>query len=46
MVNPIPGAYSFMVNLFTILPAPVKYFTILAMTISVAIMIVSMIFRG
>lgn len=46
MVNPIPGAYSFLVNLFAILPAPVRYFTIMALALSIAILIVSIIFRG
>lgn len=46
MVNPISDAYNLFVNVFLSLPAPVQYFTGLAVALLVIGTIVSMIFRG
>lgn len=46
MVNPIISAYNFVLNLFTMIPAPVLYLAILAISLAVISFIVGLIFRG
>lgn len=46
MVNPIVSAYNFILNLFQMIPAPIMYLAVLAISLSTIAFIVGLIFRG
>lgn len=46
LINPIEQGFTFFLNAFQALPAPVQYFTGLSIALIIISALVSMIFRG